>query len=230
LFVAKRFLNIGHSAPVNPDQNRDNLVGDAQGLKQGQWFLKEFYNRCEAAGVVVPLGEPMSSPGLPVVDPSAPPSVVSSVEMDDLLAFDGVYWMVEPLSDVQFAKHCGSMAWPLPKTKLEKILHAFVHFVYEQSNKTVVVADIQSNELINGKAQSKEIVFDIMTHTPEMTSGVGDCGDEGIEAFLTQHQCQDLCQDLGLHLLNCEDNDGESDSDRDEEDRPRRNPRRAAKK
>ncbi|KZT31520.1 hypothetical protein SISSUDRAFT_1067690 [Sistotremastrum suecicum HHB10207 ss-3] len=55
LFVAKRFLNIGNSGPVNPDQNRDNLVGKAQRLKQGQWFLKEFYDRSETAGVMIEL-------------------------------------------------------------------------------------------------------------------------------------------------------------------------------
>ncbi|KZT31172.1 hypothetical protein SISSUDRAFT_1068008 [Sistotremastrum suecicum HHB10207 ss-3] len=86
------------------------------------------------------------------------------------------------------------------------------------------------SELVNGKAQSTEIIFDIMTHTPNMTSGVGDRGEEGIEAFLAQHQCQDLCRDLGLQLLNCEDDEGGSDSDRQDDVQPRRNPRRSAKK
>lgn len=38
-----------------------------------------------------------------------------------------------------------------------------------------------------------------MTHTPDGSSGVGDHGQAGIDAFKKQHQCQETCLALRLN-------------------------------
>ncbi|PSR87381.1 hypothetical protein PHLCEN_2v5198 [Hermanssonia centrifuga] len=54
--------------------------------------------------------------------------------------------------------------------------------------------------LPNGQGAG-QILFDIMMHTPDGKSGVGDHGQEGIDIFLEQHQCQQFCHELQLGPL-----------------------------
>ncbi len=42
------------------------------------------------------------------------------------------------------------------------------------------------------------VLFDLMTHTLDGNSGIGDFGREGINAFLQDHQCGEICKCLHL--------------------------------
>ncbi|KAJ7094940.1 hypothetical protein C8R44DRAFT_749230 [Mycena epipterygia] len=43
------------------------------------------------------------------------------------------------------------------------------------------------------------VLFDPMTHTPAGDSGIGDFGPKGIQSFIRDHKCGDVCRSLGLH-------------------------------
>lgn len=42
------------------------------------------------------------------------------------------------------------------------------------------------------------VLFDPMTHTLNGNSGIGDFGLEGINAFIRDHQCSEICKCLHL--------------------------------
>ncbi|KAJ7692913.1 kinase-like domain-containing protein, partial [Mycena rosella] len=80
-------------------------------------------------------------------------------------------------------------------------IHAFAHFVYGHSNKTCILADIQGTPAhVNGR--DLLVLFDPMTHTPNgsvFDSGIGDFGMKGIQTFLRDHTCGEVCRALGLN-------------------------------
>ncbi|KAJ7190590.1 hypothetical protein GGX14DRAFT_47827 [Mycena pura] len=53
------------------------------------------------------------------------------------------------------------------------------------------------------------LIFDIMTHTPEEDSGVGDHGVKGIERWRDQHDCNAFCKRLELGAGDSDDEDEE---------------------
>ncbi|KAJ7171948.1 kinase-like domain-containing protein, partial [Mycena filopes] len=76
-------------------------------------------------------------------------------------------------------------------------IHAFAHFVYGNSNRNIVLADIQGTPAhIDG--QDTMVLFDPMTHTPNGDSGIGDFGVSGIKSFIRDHVCGDVCRSLSL--------------------------------
>lgn len=48
------------------------------------------------------------------------------------------------------------------------------------------------------KGQDGIILFDTMTHTLQGNSGIGDFGQDGIDTFIRDHTCGEICQRLGL--------------------------------
>ncbi|KAJ7905017.1 kinase-like domain-containing protein [Mycena leptocephala] len=68
------------------------------------------------------------------------------------------------------------------------------------------------------------ILFDLMTHTKDGDSGIGDFGEKGIKSFIDDHQCTDLCRALTLKssylLVMQEDGDPSSGKDSDEDEDP----------
>ncbi|KAG6825290.1 hypothetical protein H0H87_009837, partial [Tephrocybe sp. NHM501043] len=48
------------------------------------------------------------------------------------------------------------------------------------------------------KGKDGLVLFDVMTHTINGESGIGDFGIEGMVSFLKDHECLDVCCGLGL--------------------------------
>lgn len=44
------------------------------------------------------------------------------------------------------------------------------------------------------------ILFDVMSHTVAGDFGIGDHGQEGIDTFLDQYQCQRMCETLQMEI------------------------------
>ncbi|KAJ7118186.1 hypothetical protein C8R44DRAFT_625896, partial [Mycena epipterygia] len=44
------------------------------------------------------------------------------------------------------------------------------------------------------------LIFDLMIHTPEGDSGIGDHGVKGIERWRDQHDCNAFCKALDLEV------------------------------
>jgi hypothetical protein len=56
-YVAKRFFNVGHGPDkVTMTENADQLWNELYQLKQGSWFLDEFFEQAEQTGIEVSTG------------------------------------------------------------------------------------------------------------------------------------------------------------------------------
>ncbi|KAJ7720103.1 kinase-like domain-containing protein [Mycena metata] len=92
--------------------------------------------------------------------------------------------------------------------QLAHTLSAFVHYAFQWSEGAIVLADIQGS---SGRLSTNTmgiLIFDMMTHTPDGDSGVGDHGGKGIEKWRDQHDCNVFCKTLNLAVG---DDDDEQD-------------------
>ncbi|KAJ7442087.1 hypothetical protein B0H11DRAFT_1749404, partial [Mycena galericulata] len=118
-----------------------------------------------------------------------------------------IVWMIEPLRNPAVTHYTGTMEHPAGTGQLAHTLSAFVHYAYfhiviSQSaltNFTGSIGRLSTNAM-------GIIIFDIMSHTPEEDSGVGDHGPMGIQRWRAQHDCNVFCKLLGFDA-------GDSDSD-----------------
>ncbi|KAJ7638087.1 kinase-like domain-containing protein, partial [Mycena rosella] len=76
-------------------------------------------------------------------------------------------------------------------------VHVLAHFVYGNSTRNIVIADLQGTPAHLG-GRDVLVLFDPMTHTPKGDSGIGDFGVQDIESFIRDHKCADVCRALGL--------------------------------
>ncbi|KAF9069299.1 kinase-like domain-containing protein, partial [Rhodocollybia butyracea] len=137
-----------------------------------------------------------------LVQETEPFSLVSSTTNTGT---EGPTWLVERRRPSATTKFTGTMSHQARRTdRLSAIIHAFSHFVYGYSKgKLLSCAPARLTVHIKGTLTNIEgkdimVLFDLMTHT-ESVSGVGDWGDEGIRTYIDEHDCQDLCKNLGLN-------------------------------
>ena len=75
--------------------------------------------------------------------------------------------------------------------------NAFSHFTWEASNRSLLVCDIQG---------VGDMYTDPQIHTVSGKGfGLGNLGQAGLNAFLTRHKCNSICEHLGLSLINTKD-------------------------
>ncbi|KAF8125226.1 kinase-like domain-containing protein, partial [Mycena galopus ATCC 62051] len=113
-----------------------------------------------------------------------------------------ITWLLEPeRGNVQFRKYSGTLEHPRHSDKQGATINAFQHFVYINSNKSLVLADIQASESHNS-ASKASVLFDLMLHTiTGQVLGGGDHGEDGIQTFVDQHECGERCAQMGLEPL-----------------------------
>ncbi|KAJ2931863.1 hypothetical protein H1R20_g5221, partial [Candolleomyces eurysporus] len=195
-YVAKRFFKVrtGENNLITAEKNEDFLECELIRLQVLDWFVRSFLKHAGPDGVNVEhhkyitvseaflireIGDPSDPSGLPSEDPN------TSV------------WLVEPKRTRSVRKFCGTLGHPERNDKVGKTIAALCHWIYVSTRKTEVYADIQGSFMtIDG--QETLILFDPMAHTVDQDSGVGDHGEEGIQRFLSEHQCNYICQGLGL--------------------------------
>ncbi|KAH9941165.1 kinase-like domain-containing protein [Epithele typhae] len=205
-YVAKRFFNFGPGQKtVSLEEHSSYLELEARRLVLGQFFLKNFYETAESNGFAFSgclLAEEI------IVDGS--PSVASGVTSEQWAdePKPRLLWLLEPIRPGGEPKRwSGTLVHRNNESLSSMTMGAFTHFTYEYSNSNIVIADLQSvhglfnEQSLTLKATSGQILFDPMTHTPERDTGIGDCGVDGMDAFLEQHECNRLCDALGLNLL-----------------------------
>ncbi|KAJ7167782.1 kinase-like domain-containing protein [Mycena filopes] len=184
-YVAKRCYTIGHGQPVSVISNRDELVKEGTTLGRARFFLDNFKDVCDAEEVDI--------------------SELSDDEKGELSISNGtitsITWLLErERGNVQFRKYSGTLEHPRYTDKQGATVNAFQHFTYVNSNKALVLADIQSSESHDASNKSA-ILFDLMSHTLTGDSGAGDHGDKGIQTLVDQHECGQRCIQLGLESL-----------------------------
>ncbi|KAF7354438.1 Kinase-like protein [Mycena venus] len=205
-YVAKRFFEVGNGPEcVSLDENSSQLENEFIRLNQGQWFLDQFYARADETETEVS-NNFMFSRGLLVreIIEGTGPSPASGVSMQAFLdSMDynpdtSIVWLLEPSRGSAIERWSGTLQHPNHENKPGQTIDAFMHFSYVYSRQTLVFADIQGSKGLSRGGNSGWILFDIMTHTSEGASGIGDHGQDGIQAILSDHICERMCRTLNI--------------------------------
>ncbi|KAJ4477541.1 hypothetical protein J3R30DRAFT_3291401, partial [Lentinula aciculospora] len=135
-----------------------------------------------------------------------------------------VAWLLEKKHQKHILKWTGTTQHPSHNRILfGNVLTSFVHFLYEYSQNTVLMADIPSNYnyffinltvaqcILSHCGWFKHFLFDMMFHTTQGDSGAGYYGQDGIDEYIEVHKCVNCCRLLGLKGLG-------SDFDEEEEE------------
>ncbi|KAH9916466.1 kinase-like domain-containing protein [Fomitopsis serialis] len=205
-YVAKRFYNIGGGtlAGVTPSQNYQNLYQEVCRAFQGQWFLESFYKLVRERDIEAD----MCSSSMFISSDVTQLAIDSDSEPEKA----GAYWLIEPRRATSVHRWSGTMSHPAGAGQKAQTMSAFAHFVYRYSNSQLVAADLQSTVAAIDNAVV-DVVFDMMTHTQDGNSGVGDHGQEGIDAFVKQHECNRICMEMSLSGDNSSRKDRDSERD-----------------
>ncbi|KAJ7573246.1 hypothetical protein C8J56DRAFT_728404, partial [Mycena floridula] len=111
-----------------------------------------------------------------------------------------VTWLFEPRRSEHTVKHSGSLQHPQLTGRPGHTINAFQHFIYQFTQKTQVLADIQSSASWDHNNCSP-VRFDLMMHTIYQNMGAGDFGEHGITSFIDQHICVPRCTSLGFTAI-----------------------------
>ncbi|KAF7297564.1 Kinase-like protein [Mycena kentingensis (nom. inval.)] len=227
-FVAKRFHQIaaseGGDVDVTVSENDGCIFEEVELLGQATYFLAEFYKRAKEARTYTQDLAELSYTTFhlcrEVVPDDGEPTPASAVPADqiDAARTEGVTWLVEPYRPGRTIKFVGTLnhAAGLHNGKIAATVHAFIHFAYEFSNKSLVLVDVQGTK-VNLGGSIKHVLFDPMAHTTSGESGPGDHGVKGIQDFLATHTCNGKCKDLKLQPLEPASDDEGVDSENDGE-------------
>ncbi|KAJ7604069.1 kinase-like domain-containing protein, partial [Roridomyces roridus] len=200
LFVAKRFFRLEEDPSISVDVKDNNAEIRNEAARQSSmaWSLKAFYNyiRTHEKADQISIYELAE---VFIARETGTPSVASGIDRAVTLHDDeGMEWLVEPRRAQVVTKFSGTMNHQQKKKDvLYNTVFAFAHFAFGFGNRNIVFTDIQGTpSIVNNKMGM--VLFDVMTHTPDGLSGVGDCGEDGIAAFTEQHVCNSLCLALEL--------------------------------
>ncbi|KAF7292547.1 Kinase-like protein [Mycena kentingensis (nom. inval.)] len=209
-FVAKRFHQIaaseGGDVDVTVSENDGCIFEEVELLGQATYFLAEFYKRAKEARTYTQDLAELSY------------TTFHLCREIDAARTEGVTWLVEPYRPGRTIKFVGTLnhAAGLHNGKIAATVHAFIHFAYEFSNKSLVLVDVQGTK-VNLGGSIKHVLFDPMAHTTSGESGPGDHGVKGIQNFLATHTCNGKCKDLKLQPLEPASDDEGVDSENDGE-------------
>ncbi|KAJ7436621.1 hypothetical protein FB451DRAFT_1453797 [Mycena latifolia] len=108
-------------------------------------------------------------------------------------------WIVDPLlSTLQTVKFSGTDVAGSHGDLFGATCDALAHFSLEDSEKYLVFVDIQGIKepnYIHGARGSDELVlFDLMAHTQDGATNLGDKGPAGVQDFKLQHKCNSICK------------------------------------
>ncbi|KAF4574709.1 hypothetical protein EYR36_006059 [Pleurotus pulmonarius] len=196
-YVAKRFFCLDDKgSAVSVAANLDEVQAEMTRLAWASSFLAEFYNYCKSvpgASVHETLFFPSDTfLAREITSPSQASGITS------LSDGEAMTWIVEPKRALSVMKFSGTLDHhPQRRDRCAQTVYAFAHFAWGQSNNCLVFADIQGTPACHNGKDSLAL-FEIMTHTVTGDSGVGDSGEEGIQSFLQDHKCLDICKQLGL--------------------------------
>lgn len=209
-YVAKRFYRLGDREDENYIQKDQTislndqklyLQSELSRLVIGQWFLSAFYRLAKSEGVHVYSNLTFTDAflGLEHQPTLSMASGHNTCSQHPDSEGEGLTWLIESKRTKVVQRFSHTLHHKSRQLDLLSLtIAAFSHFVYGHSNSSLVLADIQgSPSIVNG--QDGLVLFDIMNHTTEGDSGVGDFGEEGIATFLRDHRCNNICKLLRLH-------------------------------
>ncbi|KAK6971448.1 kinase-like protein, partial [Favolaschia claudopus] len=214
-WVAKRFKDIGAGeGQVEIAENTAHLMEEVTRLGKTDIYLKGFVAEANDRGVSIDesLAVTKFKLGVEIVQDGCDPSPASGVSLDQYQAACNttadsesgvsavkILWLFEPRRTTKVEHWSGTNEYPAwPQKKLGSTLNAFTHYVYQISQETTVLADLQTSAAVNENGDGLNVLFDVMMHTTNGASGVGDHGQEGIDHFVDSHECVERCAGLKL--------------------------------
>ncbi|KAG6905918.1 hypothetical protein DXG01_016948 [Tephrocybe rancida] len=203
LYVAKAFFDTGNGS-VSIEDNATALEQEAVRLQQAQWFWKKFVTSAKEQRDPICQDIRVSDGFLICIVRNTLDeleSVLPSHPSDtNKIGAASTVLLIEPHRTRSVVKFSGTLQHPHQTDKMGKTITAFAHFVHHTSSGEFIFVDIQgSPATINGR--DGITLFDLMSHSVQGDSGVGDHGVDGIKSFVDQHWCDFLCTSLGLSLL-----------------------------
>ncbi|KAF7293615.1 Alpha-type protein kinase domain-containing protein [Mycena indigotica] len=186
------------SSNVTAVQNRALLEADCVRISLGRKLLADFFSYAKEMDVAIFTAIEFTPAYLATeksIQVTRAPSVASDLESFDSSG-DGITWLVEDKRAAAVIQFTSTLNHKARGTDLQTLtIHSFAHYVFGATNGTLVMADIQGTPA-TVRGNDGLILFDIMTHTPDGGSGLGDFGMDGIESFVNSHQCNQLCKRL----------------------------------
>ncbi|KAJ7453494.1 kinase-like domain-containing protein [Mycena latifolia] len=190
-YVAKRFFKLevdDLDDSVSVEDNRVQIEGELIRLALGKWFLDAFYRFCNTNKDSISVYSDIEFADAFLAMEKDRPSIASNVSMI-LSEDDGVTWLVERKRPVSVIKFSGTLVHHSTGRDLRSAtISAFAHFAFGYSKETLVFADLQGTpcQIKTRDAKGKD-------------SGMGDFGASGIETFIKDHRCNDICRGLRLN-------------------------------
>ncbi|KAJ7842432.1 kinase-like domain-containing protein [Mycena leptocephala] len=222
-YVAKHFFKLTAAdsdlfeSEVSVEANRVEVEGEITRLAIGTWFLNGFYRLCKSHGDVSVDTNIAFADAFLAIEVDRPSTASGVAQITD--TEEGLTWLVERKRPTTVIKFSGTLVHRSHRRDLRSAtISAFAHFVFGYSKGTLVVADLQGTPCLI-RNNDGLILFDLMTHTKDEDSGIGDFGEKGIKSFIDDHQCTDLCRALTLEssypLVMEEGDSSGKDSDED---------------
>ncbi|KAJ6611721.1 kinase-like domain-containing protein, partial [Mycena sp. CBHHK59/15] len=212
-WVAKHFSDIGAGeGHVEIQENREQLIKEATRLGRTSYLLMQFMAEAKRKGVDIDQGISVTDfkLGIEVVENGSAPSPAPGISLekyqaayevqDDSSSDTGiVIWLFEPRRSSKVIHWSGTNEYPAwHQNKLGSTLNTFAHYVYLFSQESTVLADLQTATAVNENGDGIQVLFDMMAHTTDGSSGVDDHGQTGIETFLKKHECVNCSANLCL--------------------------------
>lgn len=111
-----------------------------------------------------------------------------------MIEHDGKFMTVEERIDDEFFKYNSNGNFAKTDNEFLKVFNAFSHFSIFNSNKDLLVCDLQG---------SLKQLTDPQIHSasnPDSYS-LGNRGKDGIDEFINEHTCNDVCKAMGYQDL-----------------------------
>ncbi|KAJ6477984.1 hypothetical protein DFH09DRAFT_1342071 [Mycena vulgaris] len=186
-FVAKRFFETGRGEDqVTLEENATNLESELVRAENARWFLKSFRTAAEEINLVTAQNFEITQCRIAqeVVEGDAKPSpasgITSEVWESEPAPTKKIIWLLEPLRNAAVTHYTGTMEHPAGTGQLAHTLSAFVHYAFQASGGDILFADVQGSSSRLSNKNMGIIIFDLMTHSPDENTGVGDYGPAGI--------------------------------------------------
>ncbi|KAJ7280612.1 hypothetical protein C8J57DRAFT_1500831 [Mycena rebaudengoi] len=177
-YVAKQFFEIGTGKDeITIAQNTTNLELEVVRCEQARWFLNEFRATVDSHNIATATSWVISElMTVRITEPSIKFEITRCRLAQEVVKSDGA---PSPASGV--VAETGTMEHPAGMGQMAHTLSAFVHYAFQWSEGEVIFADIQGSPGRLSTNTMGIIIFDLMTHTPDGDSGVGDFGNLELE-------------------------------------------------
>ncbi|KAJ6598517.1 hypothetical protein B0H10DRAFT_1959433 [Mycena sp. CBHHK59/15] len=165
-------LDADSEPQVSVEDNRVQIEGEISRLAIGKWFLEAFYCFCKGhkeisvdqnitftdAFLAIEVDRPSMASGVAIITEEA----------------EGMTWLVERKRLTTVIKFNGTLVHSSHRKDLRSAtISALAHFVFGYSKGSLVFAELQGT-LCQVRGKDGLVLFDLMTHTKQEDSGVGD--------------------------------------------------------